>query len=114
MNVDLEFVMCAVDSYGPIGPTWIYKTVNSVQVCGLIKYAGLWADKVCRFVADILLRLTQIQTVGFAMFRLLCYVLHNSVAKPGACTCFYIFVPSVHKKTCRRTEQLTWNRVFPF
>ena len=91
--------MCAVDSYGPIGPTWIYKTVNSVQVCGLIKCAGLWAD--------ILLRLTQIQTVGFAMLRLPCYVLHNSVAKPGACTCFYIFVPSVHKKTCRRTEQLT-------
>ena len=56
-----------------------------MQVCGLIKCAGLWAD--------ILLRLTQIQTVGFAMFRLLCYVLHNSVAKPGACTCFYIFVP---------------------
>ena len=27
---------------------------------------------------------------------------------------FYIFEPSVHKKTCRRTEQLTWNRVFPF
>ena len=77
-----------------------------MQVCGLIKFAGLWAD--------ILLRLTQIQTVGFAMFRLLCYVLHNFVAKPGACTCFYIFVPSVHKKTCRRTEQLTWNRVFPF
>ena len=50
MNVDLEFVTYAVDSYGPIGPTWIYKTVNSVQVCGLIKYAGLWADKVCRFV----------------------------------------------------------------
>ena len=50
MNVDLEFVMYAVDSYGPIGPMWIYKTVNSVQVCGLIKYAGLWADKVCRFV----------------------------------------------------------------
>ena len=50
MNVDLEFVMCAVDSYGPIGPTWIYKTVNSVQVCGLIKYAGLWADKVCMIV----------------------------------------------------------------
>ena len=50
MSVDLEFVMYAVDSYGPIGPTWIYKTVNSVQVCGLIKYAGLWADKVCRFV----------------------------------------------------------------
>ena len=50
MNVDLEIFMCAVDSYGPIGPTWIYKTVNSVQVCGLIKYAGLWADKVCRFV----------------------------------------------------------------
>ena len=50
MNVDLEFVMYAVDSYEPIGPTWIYKTVNSVQVCGLIKYAGLWADKVCRFV----------------------------------------------------------------
>ena len=50
MNVDLEFVMYAVDSYGPIGSTWIYKTVNSVQVCGLIKYAGLWADKVCRFV----------------------------------------------------------------
>ena len=50
MNVDLEFVMYVVDSYGPIGPTWIYKTVNSVQVCGLIKYAGLWADKVCRFV----------------------------------------------------------------
>ena len=24
---------------------------------------------------------------------------------------FYIFVPSVHKKTCRRTEQFTWNRV---
>ena len=50
MNVDLEFAMCAADSYGPIGPTWIYKTVKSVQVCGLIKYAGLWADKVCRFV----------------------------------------------------------------
>ena len=50
MNVDLEFVMYTVDIYGPIGPTWIYKTVNSVQVCGLIKYAGLWADKVCRFV----------------------------------------------------------------
>ena len=49
MNVDLEFVMYAVDSYGPIEPTWIYKTVNSVQVCGLIKYAGLLADKVCRF-----------------------------------------------------------------
>ena len=78
-----------------------------MQVCGLIKCAGLWAD--------ILLRLTQIQTVGFAMLRLLCYALHNSVAKPGAYTsCFYIFVPSVHKKTCRRTEQLTWNRVFPF
>ena len=61
-----------------------------MQVCGLIKCAGLWAD--------ILLRLTQIQTLGFAMFRLLCYVLHNSVAKPGACTCFYIFVPSVHKR----------------
>ena len=106
MKEDLEFVMCAVDSYGPIGPTWIYKTVNSVQVCGLIMYAGLWAD--------ILLRLIQIQTVGFAMFRLLCYVLHNSVAKPGACTCFYIFVPSVHKKTCGQTEQLTWNHVFLF
>ena len=77
-----------------------------MQVCGLIKCAGLRVD--------ILRRLTQIQTVGFAMFRLLCYDLHNSVAKPGACTCFYIFVPSVHKKTCRRTEQLTWNRVFPF
>ena len=46
-----------------------------MQVCGLIKCADLWAD--------ILLRLTQIQTVGFAMFRLLCYVLHNSVAKSG-------------------------------
>ena len=34
-----------------MGPTWIYKTVNSVQVFGLIKYAGLWADKVCRFVS---------------------------------------------------------------
>ena len=77
-----------------------------MQVCGLIKCAGLWAD--------ILLRLTQIQTVGFAMFRLLCYVLHNSVAKSGACTCFYIVVLSVHKKTCRRTEQLIWNRVFSF
>ena len=51
-----------------------------MQVCGLIKCAGLWAD--------ILLRLTQIQTVGIAMLRLLCYVLHNSVAKPGGCTCF--------------------------
>ena len=77
-----------------------------MPVCGLIKCAGLWAD--------ILLRLTQIQTVGFAMLILLCYVLYNSVAKPGACTCFYIFVPCDHKKTCRRTEQLTWNRVFPF
>ena len=77
-----------------------------MQVCGLIKCAGLWAD--------ILLRLTQIQTVEFAMLRLPCYVLRNSMAKPGACTCFYIFVPSFHKKTCRRTEQLTWNRVFPF
>ena len=50
------------------------------RVCGLIKCAGLWAD--------ILVRLTQIQTVGFAMLRLLCYVLHYSMAKPGACTCF--------------------------
>ena len=58
-----------------------------MQACGLIKCAGLWAD--------ILLRLTLIQTVGFAMLRLPCYVLHNSVAKPGACTYFYIFVPSV-------------------
>ena len=63
MNVDLEFAMCAEDSYGPNGPT---KTINSVQVCWLIKCAGLWAD--------ILLRLTQIQTVGFAMFKLpLCF-----------------------------------------
>ena len=59
-------------------PTLIYKTVNSVQVCGLIKCAGLWAN--------IPLRLTQIQTVEFAMFRLPCYVLHDSVSKPGACT----------------------------
>ena len=42
--------MCAVDNYEPNGPTWIYKNVNSVQVCGLIKCAGLWADKVCRLV----------------------------------------------------------------
>ena len=42
--------MCTVDSYGPNGPTWINNTVNSVQVCGLIKCAGLLADKVCRFV----------------------------------------------------------------
>ena len=87
--------MCA-DSYGPNGPTWINKIVNKVQVCGLIKCAGLWAD--------IPLRLTRIQTVGFVMSRLPCNVLHDSVAKPGACTNFYIFVLSVHKKTCGRTE----------
>ena len=61
MNVDLEFAMFAVNSYGPNGPT---KTINSVAVCLLIKGAGLWAN--------IPLRLTQIQTVGIAMVRLPC------------------------------------------
>ena len=69
-----------------------------MRVCGLIKCAGLWADKVCRFLGSYTSSIDTNSTVGFAMFRLPCYVLHKSEAKPGTCTCFYIFVPSVHKR----------------
>ena len=61
MNVYLEQIsenlLCSllIAMPGPNGPTWINKTVNSVQVCelikchcvqvcGQIKCAGLWAD----------------------------------------------------------------------
>ena len=42
--------MCAVESYESNGLVWINKTLNSVQECGLIKFAGLWADNVRMFI----------------------------------------------------------------